>query len=238
MHNVSQRLTESSAKQQTATYELDPNGLETAHFILDVSAGAGAATAATGTITFATVLAGDTVTINGLVYTAVAGAKADNTQFSINGTDIVDAADLVDSITNDVRAGVEDFSAANGGTAVVTITAEILVQSPTEGNAITLVSSNGTRLAVSGGGTLTGGVDGDSVTLTIDAYNPASKTWYNILTGAAISTNITTIYRIGLDYIAVANLTVADIIPRIIRVVVTKSNASPVTYSIGINGVE
>ena len=57
--------------------------------------------AASGTVTLVAVLAGDTVTINGLVYTAVAGVKSDNTEFSIDGTDTVDAADLVDSITND-----------------------------------------------------------------------------------------------------------------------------------------
>lgn len=238
MNKVSQILTEISAKQLTGTYELDSNQLKTAQFILDIASGTGTATAASATITLATVLAGDTVTINGLVYTAVAGAKANNTEFSIDGVDTVDATDLVDSITNDVRAGIEDFSAASGGTAVVTITAEILVQSPTEGNSITLVSSNGTRLAVTGSGFLAGGVNGDSLTVTIDGYDPAGKVWYNILTGAAISTNVVTVYRIGMDYLAVANLTVADIIPKRIRLVVTKANASPVTYSIGINGEE
>lgn len=237
MNNVSQVLTGISAKQQTGTYELDSNQLKTAQFILDVATGTGTATAASATITFATALAGDTVTVNGLVYTAVAGAKADNTEFSIDTSDDAAGIDLQDSIENDTRDGAEDIVATEN-TGVVTITAEILIQSPTDGNAITLVSSNGTRLAVTGSGTLAGGVDGDSLTLTIDGFDPAGKVWYNILTGTAVATNIVTIYRIGINYLASANLIIADIIPKKIRVVVTKANASPITYSIGVNGVE
>lgn len=119
-------------------------------------------TFATGTVTLAAVLAGDTVTINGLVYTAVAGVKANNTQFSIDGTDAVDAADLEASIDADVRAGtIGDVSASVAG-AVVTVTTNV---AGAAGNATTLVSSNGTRLAVSGAGTLTGGVTADTVVL-------------------------------------------------------------------------
>jgi len=111
---------------------------------------------ATGTITFATVLAGDTVTINGLVYTAVAGAKADNTEFSIDGSDTVDAADLADSIMNDARTGITDPAldvTATSSAAVVTVEETV---GGTGGNSIDLASSNGARLAVSGA-TLTGG---------------------------------------------------------------------------------
>ena len=111
---------------------------------------------ATGTITFATVLAGDTVTINGLVYTAVAGAKADNTEFSIDGSDTVDAADLADSIVNDARTGITDPAldvTATSSAAVVTVEETV---GGTGGNSIDLASSNGARLAVSGA-TLTGG---------------------------------------------------------------------------------
>ena len=102
---------------------------------------------ATGTVTLVGVLAGDTVTINGLVYTAVAGAKANNTQFSIDGTDNADATDLADSIANDSRTGTTLDVTATATTNVVTVEETI---GGTGGNAITLVSSNGTRLAVSG----------------------------------------------------------------------------------------
>ena len=120
--------------------------------------------AATGTVTLASVLADDTVTINGLVYTAVAGVKANNTEFSIDGSDTVDAADLVDSITNDTRQGtLKDITATNAA-GVVTLTSTAI---GTAGNAVTLVSSNGTRLAVSGA-TFSGGVDNFSIKDIVD----------------------------------------------------------------------
>lgn len=118
--------------------------------------------AATGTVTCASVLAADTVTVNGLVYTAVAGAKADNTEFSIDTGDNECAADLADSITNDTRSGTLGDVTAVSATNVVTCTSD---ESGADGNAVTLVSSNGTRLAVSGSGTFTGGTDADVATV-------------------------------------------------------------------------
>lgn len=108
-----------------------------------------------GTVTLATAVADDTVTVNGLVYTAVTGTKANNTEFSIDGTDTVDAADLADSITNDTRAGTLNDLTATSSVAVVTITQTVV---GTAGNATTLVSSDGGTLAVSGA-TFSGGVD-------------------------------------------------------------------------------
>ena len=120
--------------------------------------------AATGTVTLASVLAGDTVTINGLVYTAVAGVKANNTEFSIDGSDTVDAADLVDSITNDTRQGtLKDITATNAA-GVVTLTSTAI---GTAGDAVTLVSSDGTRLAVSGA-TFSGGVNNFNIKDIVD----------------------------------------------------------------------
>ena len=109
--------------------------------------------AASGTVTLASVLAGDTVTVNGLVYTAVAGAKSDNTEFSIDGTDTADATDLADSIANDNRVGTLFDVTATSNAAVVTITQTV---AGSAGNATTLASSDGGRLAVSGA-TLSGG---------------------------------------------------------------------------------
>jgi len=104
----------------------------------------------------------DTFTVNGLLYTGVAGAKSDNTEFSIDTSDIAAATDIVDSITNDARSGTSgDISAANGGTAVVTMTTDV---AGTAGDAITLVSSDGVTLAVSAA-TFSGGVDADTCTI-------------------------------------------------------------------------
>jgi len=117
-----------------------------------------------GSGTFTGGVTADTVTINSLIYTAVAGVKADNTQFSIDSTDTATAADLVDSVTNDTRQGtLADITAANVA-GVVTFTSTAI---GTAGNAITLASSDGTRLAVSGA-TLSGGVDNFSISDIID----------------------------------------------------------------------
>lgn len=116
---------------------------------------------ATGTITCATVLAADTVTVNGLVYTAVVGAKANNTEFSIDVSDNACAADLADSITNDARTGTLNDVTATSSTNVVTCTQTVAGAS---GNNTTLTSSTGIRLAVSGA-TFANGVDADTVTV-------------------------------------------------------------------------
>jgi len=120
--------------------------------------------AASGTVTLASVLAADTVTINGLVYTAVAGVKSDNTEFSIDGTDTVDAADLVDSMINDTRQGTLADLIPSNVLGVVTL---FSTAGGTAGNAVTLVSSDGTRLAVSGA-TFAGGVDNFSIKDIVD----------------------------------------------------------------------
>ena len=111
---------------------------------------------AQGTVTIAGVLAADTVTVNGLVYTAVAGAKADDTEFTIDGNDENSAADLADSITNDSRTGTLGDVTAVNAVAVVTMTSTL---NGAAGNAVTLASSDGGRLAVSGA-TFAGGTDG------------------------------------------------------------------------------
>jgi hypothetical protein len=111
-------------------------------------------------------ISADTVTINGLVYTAVAGVKADDTEFSIDGDNTVDAADLADSISGDIRTGTLGEISAVSASAVVTMTSDL---EGTAGNAVTLVSSDGATLAVSGSGTFTGGADAADYQLTFDS---------------------------------------------------------------------
>lgn len=144
--------------------------------ITDVTATASiAGTKATGTITCAAAAVDDTVTVNGKVYTAKA-VPVGNTQFSQAGTDTQDAASLVAAINAREAAattGGNTVTAANVA-GVVTVTA---VVDGTAGNALTLVSSNGTRLAVSGatlaGGTATGGILNSAVTNSLIVF------WYN-----------------------------------------------------------
>lgn len=116
---------------------------------------------ATGTVTTATVLAGNTVTIDGTVFTAITGARTPglNDFDRTPGTDITTATDLVAAINDALNwVGAAPVTATNvGGTsAIVTLTA---VDVGVAGNAITLASS-GATLAVSGI-TLTGGQDLD-----------------------------------------------------------------------------
>lgn len=110
---------------------------------------AGYSVAANGNVTCASVLAADTVTVNGLDYTAVTGTKADNTEFSIDTGDTECATDLTDSIREDTRSPVTttiDLTATSTGSLVI-ITAR---EAGTGGNSIDLASSNETRLLTSG----------------------------------------------------------------------------------------
>lgn len=117
-------------------------------------------TFSTATITLVATEVGDTVTVNGLVYTAVSGTKANNTEFDIDGNDTADGVDLDDSINNDARTGTNGDISATNSTGVVTVTTNVAGEA---GDLITIISSNGTRLAVTGSGFLTGGVDADTV---------------------------------------------------------------------------
>jgi len=114
------------------------------------------------------VTVGDTVTINGLTYTAVSGTKADNTEFDIDGTDTADALDLVDSINNDTRVGTESLGlSATSSVGVVTITADLVGPA---GNSITLAET-GTTITISGAN-LANGADGTSAPYDLKRDTP------------------------------------------------------------------
>lgn len=118
---------------------------------------------ATGTVTCSSAIAGNTVTVNGLVYTAVSGVKSDNTEFSIDTGDNETAADLADSITNDTREGTDEAATDQTATSsndVVTITADF----GPDGNSVGLASS-GATLTVSNS-TLLGGSLGSPIEST------------------------------------------------------------------------
>lgn len=122
---------------------------------------------ASGTATCTSVVAGNTITINGVQYTAVTGAKADNTEFSVDGGDNACAADLADSINNDVRVGTDEPDITVDATVnnnVVTIEA---AAGGISGNNITLAQTGG-NITLSGGvltgGAATGGSGTESLT--------------------------------------------------------------------------
>jgi hypothetical protein len=72
-----------------------------------------------------------------------------------------------------------------------------------------------------------------SVTLSIDGKDPASGKYYNLLTGAAVTTVSTNVYRVGVGLTPTANATANMALPRTFRIVVTANNANTQTYSVG-----
>lgn len=101
----------------------------------------------------------DTVTINGVTYTAVDGTKANNTQFSRDGMVSEAIDDLIDSISNDTRTGTLPGTITPSRDATQEAQANLITSLPgTEGNAITLAEASA-GIEVSGA-TFTGGMDG------------------------------------------------------------------------------
>ena len=117
---------------------------------------------ACGTITLTAVNAADTVTINGLVYTAVCGPMCGNSEFDISGTDCADAADLNCAIANDTRCGCCPCGVTTAvACTVVTVTT---VAASSCANTVGLVSDCMCTLAISACG-FTGGRNADTVTV-------------------------------------------------------------------------
>lgn len=124
---------------------------------------------AAATVTCASVAAADTVTVGGVVFTAIANGSTPSSykQFSVGASDNACATNLAAAINAQQKSpAVNRTVTAVAATNVVTITADA---EGTGGNAITLVTSNGTRLAATGsgnlaGGTATGGIKSSSTT--------------------------------------------------------------------------
>jgi hypothetical protein len=74
-----------------------------------------------------------------------------------------------------------------------------------------------------------------SVTVTINGKDPASGKYYLLLAGAAVVTNVTNIYKVGVGLTAAANAAANDVVPATFQIVVTANNANSATYSVGYN---
>jgi hypothetical protein len=72
-----------------------------------------------------------------------------------------------------------------------------------------------------------------SVTLSVEGKDQVSGKYYTILTGAAVTTNSTNVYRVYPGLTAAANATVSDILPETFRITVTHNNANAATYTVG-----
>lgn len=114
-----------------------------------------------GTFTFVSVVATNTILINGVTFTCVASGATGN-QFNVGGTDTLTAVAAAAAINASVSSLVSGAVTATSALGVVTITA---VQSGTAGNYITISSPNGTITA--SGARLTGGSNGTLTTVDL-----------------------------------------------------------------------
>lgn len=126
----------------------------------NVEVNTGDAVSATGTITLASMVAADTVTIGGVVLTAVASAPT-SIQFVV-GTDTVTAANMAATIN--ALPALNQMVRATSAAGVVTLTCLV---PGTIGNLVTLaISAHGT---VSGSGKLTSGAQSTTYS-TVNTY--------------------------------------------------------------------
>lgn len=75
-----------------------------------------------------------------------------------------------------------------------------------------------------------------SVVCTIDALDPVSGKYYNLLTSAALTdagAPYTRVLKIGRGLTAAANLVANDVLPSTLRVTMTHGDADSITYSVG-----
>jgi len=87
--------------------------------------------------------------------------------------------------------------------------------------------NRGLHLAIN----VTAVTDTPSVVPTIDGYDAASNTWYNLLTGNAITATGTTVLKIYPGIATVAGAAASDVIPQTVRLVMTHGDADSITYS-------
>jgi hypothetical protein len=144
-------------------------------------------TTATGTVTAASVSDGDTVTVDDKTFTFKTTVVAD-AQIAIGADDTASATNL----KNAVNAWQNRYTGtltrkpkviATSALGVVTLTAAATLNpavADAAGNAVVLLSSNGSRLAVTGSGTLTNGTDTGGIKSTTNLTGKALLLfWYN-----------------------------------------------------------
>jgi hypothetical protein len=72
-----------------------------------------------------------------------------------------------------------------------------------------------------------------SLTASIVGVDPASGKNWTVLTGTAVVTNLTTVYRVGPSLTPINNLTVNDMVPVQFKIIVTAGSAAPASYTVG-----
>lgn len=159
-------VTDLTIEQQQSQMDVLPGGLPAMNNIVDYMTGLiGGNQAATvsvtvgrlfsaGTLTFSSVVATNTFSVNGVTFTAIASGATGN-QFNVGVSDTLTAANAAAAVNASVTALIPGYVTASSALGVLTITAS---QSGTMGNAITIASGSGTIVA--SGARLTGGSNG------------------------------------------------------------------------------
>lgn len=73
-----------------------------------------------------------------------------------------------------------------------------------------------------------------NLTLTINGVEPLSAYTWQILSGVAVSTNTTNMYKVYPGLSGVTNQVVSDVLPRTFNVTVTANNANPADYVVNL----
>lgn len=121
---------------------------------IDVQVNGGASTAASGTLTFSSAgTAGDTFTINGVTFTAVASG-ATNDQWVVGASASASASAAASAINASTSPLISGYVTASASSGVITITAS---QKGIPGNCITI--SGGQADITASGARLTGGTN-------------------------------------------------------------------------------
>jgi hypothetical protein len=80
---------------------------------------------------------------------------------------------------------------------------------------------------------VTAAADTPSVVFTLQGYDPLSQKYYTILASAAITGTGTTVLRVYPGSTVTANLSAADVLPRLWRVNAVHADTDSITYSVG-----
>lgn len=150
-------------------------------------------TYATSTITFTSVAAGNTITVNGVTFVAVSGTPVTaNNEFKRGVSDTADAASFVTTFNASTSAGVKGLITATSALGVVTLTPKF---AGTGSNAFTVettgIMASGTVTYVAPSGTQTVTINGVAVT----ASSGATATLTATAVAAAINASSNALVR-------------------------------------------
>lgn len=81
----------------------------------------------------------------------------------------------------------------------------------------------------------TAAADTPSVVPTIEGYDPASDSWYTLLTGAAVTGVSAVTLTVYPGVTVAANVAASQALPAVWRVTMTAADADSLTYSVGAN---